>query len=130
MARRAKQLTMEFRAWGGRRKGAGRKPAKRNVGLLPHVARPAFDRHVPVHVTLRAVKGVPRMRAQSVMAVIYEEIARASAKGFRLIDFSVQEDHLHVLAEADDAKSLSRGMQRLAARIARRVNLLVGRRGK
>lgn len=121
---------MEFRTWGGRRKGAGHKHAKKNVGLLPHVARPGFDRHVPVHLTMRAVKGVPRMRAQAVMTVIYEEIARASAKGFRLVDFSVQEDHLHVLAEADDAMNLSRGMQRLASRIARRVNLLVGRRGK
>jgi putative transposase len=128
--RRPKQLTMEFRTWGGRRKGAGRKPAKKNIGLLPHVQRPPFDRHVPVHVTMRAVKGVPRMRAQAVMTLINDEIARASAKGLRLIDFSVQEDHLHLLVEADDAKSLSRGMQRLAARIARRVNLLVGRRGK
>lgn len=121
---------MEFRTWGGVRKGAGRKPAKKNVGLLPHVPRAEFDRHVPVHVTLRALKGVPRLRAQSVMMIVYEEIARASAKGFRLVDFSVQEDHLHVLAEADDASSLSRGMQRLGSRIARRVNLLVGRHGR
>lgn len=129
MARRPKQLAMEFRTWGGRRKGAGRKPAKKNVGLLPHGQRPAFDRHVPVHVTMRAVKGVPGLRAQAIIVVIQEEIARASAKGFRLIDFSVQKDHLHVLAEADDAACFSRGMQRLASRVARRVNSLVGRRG-
>jgi putative transposase len=129
-ARRSPQLALEFRTWGGRRKGAGRKPAKKNVGLLPHLSRPKFDPHVPVHATLRALRGTPKMRAQSVMQVIYDEIAKASAKGFRLIDFSVQEDHLHLLAEADDARSLSRGMQRLAARIARRLNMLVGRRGK
>ena len=35
-----------------------------------------------------------------------------------------------LLAEAEDAPSLSRGVQRLASRIARRVNLLVGRRGR
>lgn len=128
--RRPRQLALDFRTWGGRRAGAGRKPAKKNVGLLPHVVRPAFDRYVPVHITMRATKGVPRMRAESVMTVIYEEIARASAKGFRLIDFSVQEDHLHLLAEADGDAALSRGMQRLASRIARRVNMLVGRRGK
>lgn len=121
---------MEFRTWGGRRAGAGRKAAKKNEGHLPHVPRPAFDRHVPVHVTMRAAKGVPRMRAQAVMHVIYEEIGRASAKGFRLIDFSVQDDHLHILAEAEDGVSLARGMQRLASRIARRVNMMVGRRGK
>ena len=36
------------------------------VGLQGHVARAVFMPRVPVHVTMRAMKGVPRMRAQSV----------------------------------------------------------------
>ena len=43
---------------------------------------------------------------------------------------SVQDDHLHLIVEADDGERLSRGIQRLASRVARAVNLLVGRRGK
>src|SRR5690606_9280322 len=42
--------------------------------------------------------------------------------------FSVQNDHVHLIAEADEGEDLSRGMQRLASRIARRVNALAGRR--
>jgi putative transposase len=79
---------------------------------------------------MRAMRGVPKMRAQRVMRVVHEEIARASAKGFRLLDFSVQDDHLHLLAEADDGQKLSRGIQRLASRIAMAVNALVSRRGR
>lgn len=70
------------------------------------------------------------MRAQRVAAVVIAEIARASEKGLRVLHHSVQDDHLHLIAEADDGKSLSRGVQRLASRVAMAVNALVGRRGK
>lgn len=69
-------------------------------------------------------------RGQLIALAVHEELARASEKGFRLIDFSIQDDHLHLLAEADSAQELSRGMQRLASRIAMAVNALVGRRGR
>jgi hypothetical protein len=39
--------------------------------------------------------------------------------GFRLIHFSVQGNHLHLLVEAQDEKSLARGMQGLGVRIAK-----------
>jgi putative transposase len=98
--------------------------------LQPHRARPAFDRHVPVHVTMRAMRGVPKMRAQVVARVVYGELARASGDGFRLLDFSIQDDHVHLVAEADDGMKLARGMQRLASRIAMVVNALVRRHGR
>jgi putative transposase len=79
---------------------------------------------------MRAVRGIPKLRAQRVMTVLYQELARASEKGFRLIDFSVQDDHVHLLAEADSGEDLSRGMQRLASRIAMAVNALVSRHGR
>lgn len=128
--RRPRQQVFLWKTRGGARKGAGRKPAPANVGLQPHGARPAFSQHVPVHVTMRAMRGVPKMRSQAVFNVVYGELSRASEKGFRLVDFSIQDDHVHLIVEADDAKMLSRGMQRLASRIAMAVNALVGRRGR
>jgi REP element-mobilizing transposase RayT len=50
--------------------------------------------------------------------------------GFRLIHFSVQHDHLHLIVEAVDARALSRGMQGLSVRIARAINRRLGRRGQ
>src|SRR5687767_6169007 len=44
--------------------------------------------------------------------------------------YDVQSNHIHMICEADDKRSLSRGMQGLAIRIARRMNRLAGRRGK
>lgn len=49
--------------------------------------------------------------------------------GARLIEFSVQGNHLHLIIEADDNDSLSRGMQGLCIRIARALNAMMGRAG-
>jgi REP element-mobilizing transposase RayT len=49
--------------------------------------------------------------------------------GFRLVHFSVQRDHLHLLAEANDRHALSRGMQGLAIRVAKAVNRRLRRHG-
>jgi REP element-mobilizing transposase RayT len=50
--------------------------------------------------------------------------------GFRLVHFSVQRDHLHVLAEAADRRALSRGVQGLSIRVAKAINRRLRRRGK
>jgi REP element-mobilizing transposase RayT len=50
--------------------------------------------------------------------------------GMRLCEYSVQGDHIHMIVEAECSLSLSRGVQGLAVRIARRVNRIMGRKGK
>jgi hypothetical protein len=49
--------------------------------------------------------------------------------GFRLVHFSVQGNHLHLVVEAQDERALARGMQGLAVRIAKALNRLMGRKG-
>lgn len=51
-------------------------------------------------------------------------------RGFRLVHFSVQGNHLHLVVEAPDEERLSRGLQGLAVRIARRLNRMMGRKGR
>jgi hypothetical protein len=46
------------------------------------------------------------------------------------VHFSVQTDHVHILVEADDKSSLSRGLTGLAIRVARAVNRVLGRAGR
>ena len=45
---------------------------------------------------------------------------------FRVVHFSVQDNHVHMIVEARDGRALSRGVQGLAIRLARRVNKLLG----
>jgi hypothetical protein len=48
---------------------------------------------------------------------------------FRVLEFSIQSDHLHLLVEAVGPMGFERGVRGLAIRIARLVNRLCGRRG-
>jgi len=88
-------------------------------------------RHNAVHVTLRVVEGVPSLRrstpARLVEQVFREERAR---KGFRLVHYAIRRNHLHLVCEADEQQALSRGVQRLASRIARGLNRLLRRTGR
>lgn len=127
---RGGQTEFVFRPRGGARDGAGRKARAERVGFLPHVARSKHSLHVPVHVTARAVRGVPSLRSQRIFNALGSIFARASEKGFRLVHFSVQGNHVHLIVEADDEVALARGVQRLLSRVAMTVNALSRRSGK
>ena len=129
MAKASTQLELRPRTWGGKRPGAGRRPSGRKVGA-PHRARPSHQARHPVHVTLRAVRAVASLRADTVFPAVRRALADASRDEFRVIEFSVQRDHIHIIAEAPDARGLSRGVQGLAIRIAKGVNRVLGRRGQ
>ena len=49
---------------------------------------------------------------------------------FRVVHYSVQDNHVHLIVEAEDTRTLSSGVRGLMVRIARRVNRLLRRRGR
>jgi len=114
---------------GGRRIGAGRKPS---VGSgVPHLRRPALAARHPVHVTMKLGPALPSLRSDRCYAVVREALRDGRQRlGVRLIHFSVQSNHLHLMVEAAGAVALGRGMKGLAVRLARRLNRLLGRRGQ
>ena len=112
------------------RKGAKRGPKPGARALVRHRAREASSPLHPLHVVLRSK--LRSLRTQFVFPTLRKALAAATrARGdFRITQFSVQGDHVHLVVEADSRQALSRGMQGLAIRIARRVNALVSRSGK
>jgi REP element-mobilizing transposase RayT len=84
-----------------------------------------------VHVTWRVREEIWSLRTRRAFRQIARAFAAAYARGrgFRLIHFSVQGNHLHLVCEADDQLRLSRGLQSLAIRIARGINRVMQRRG-
>jgi len=128
--RSGEQLCLVFpNGWGGRRKGAGRKRVR--ARSPSHRVRPAHRAAEPVHVTLRVA--IRSLRAQFVyptVASIIRDTNRAREQTFRITHYSVQEDHLHLIVEADSTHSLTSGMRSLSARLVKRVNRLLFRRGQ
>jgi putative transposase len=116
------------RTWGGARKGAGRKP--RGRPSVPHVTRPKIDPRYPVQVTIRATPSLPSLRSPRVFGALRRAIARASIDRFRVIHFSIQQDHGHFIVEGDEPRRARGGMHGLAIRLALAVNRALGRKGK
>src|SRR6187401_2608595 len=130
-AGRSRQVPLPLavaRTWGGARKGAGRKP--RGRPSMPHDTRPKIDPRCPVQVTIRAAPGLPSLRSARVFGVLRRAIARASVDRFRVIHFSIQQDHGHFIVEGDEARRARGGVHGLAIRLALAVNRALGRRGK
>jgi REP element-mobilizing transposase RayT len=119
--RRGRQLQL---ALPRRKPGPGRPPKGQRAGVS-HRRRPAVDRHAGIHVTMRLQAGRANLRAPATYAVIRGALADGCDRpGFRLVQFSVQTNHLHLMVEADGNVALARGMQGLAIRTAKRLNRL------
>jgi REP element-mobilizing transposase RayT len=95
----------------------------------PHRPRAPHESRWPVHVTLRAHAAVPSLRSERVFPVLQRALAASHKALFRVIHFSVQRDHVHLVVEGDAPIALVRGVQGLAGRCAKAVNRATRRRG-
>ncbi|MBK7396279.1 MAG: hypothetical protein IPJ34_08260 [Myxococcales bacterium] len=129
-AQRQQQLTLERTGgWGGRRAGAGRK-RRAPRPMVPHVARPKHAASVPVHLTWRVVAGIRSLRSADVFPCVVAALRDAQRGTFRVVHFSVQDDHLHLIVEAQHSAAFRSGVQGLGIRLARSINRAVGRSGR
>ncbi len=56
-------------------------------------------------------------------------IASSEKESFRVVHFSIQSNHLHLIVEADDETALSRGMQALTIRMVHAAHRALGHGG-
>ena len=115
---------------GGRRKGAGRKPKGLRAGTS-HEARPTIRAHHPLHVVLRVAPAVGSMRRRSMYKAVREaSVVAAVRERIRIVHVSIQRTHLHMLVEAENKRTLARGMQGFQISVARNVNTALGEQGR
>ncbi len=121
------QQSFELRTWGGKRRGAGR-PSKRDGDALPHVARDAFTRPMPVHVTLTFAEHVWNLRSERSYAVIHRALEAARRRtDARVVHFTIIGNHLHLICEAESSDALSNAVRALSTRLTRGLNGMMGR---
>jgi putative transposase len=126
-----KQLNLELKNWGGKRRGAGRKPKHGKPGVS-HRRREDINPHQAAHVTLKVMRKIWRLRSSRVFPVVRSAIVDGAQRdeGFRVTQFSIQDDHVHLIVEARDRRALSTGMLALTVRVAQRINVLMRRSGR
>ncbi|MBK9387727.1 MAG: transposase [Planctomycetes bacterium] len=130
MRRKLQQLEFDFPQHGGKRKGAGRKPKNAEPGM-PHRQRSAKKRGEPLHITVRLAEGQPSLRRGGTLKLVLAALSASSNRhGMRIIHYSIQRNHLHLLVEAEDRECVARGMNALLSPLARALNKHWVRRGK
>ncbi|MBI2893184.1 MAG: hypothetical protein HYY06_06495 [Deltaproteobacteria bacterium] len=125
-----RQTEFVFRSWGGKRSGAGRKPRGESPGV-PHRCRDELGRCLPIHVTLTVAPWVYNLRSRRSFRVIEKALRLGGDRfGVRLVEFSVQGEHIHLMAETGDTVALGRAIKGLSVRLAKGLNRMMGRRGR
>ena len=124
----AAQLQWWKRRQAGPGKRLGRKRSK-DSGVT-HSQRPRLAPRNPVHITMKMAAGLPTLREHGAFLVLLSCFRASNAEsGLRIINFSVQGNHVHMICEAADAHVVSSAMQGLGVRIARRLNAHWERKG-
>ena len=129
MRRRAAQLELRMFGWGGARKGAGRKagPGRRPT---PHRVRPAHKASHPVHLTMRAVRGLPSLRRPAMYRVALPASPGRRAGRFGWCSSPYSAITCICWWRPATKNALSGGARGLAIRSARRLNRHLGLGGQ
>jgi REP element-mobilizing transposase RayT len=102
-------------------KGAGR-PAMHDAGIR-HRERPKLNKLSSLHLTIKIKKIKADLKNKSILKVLKRAICNARKKGLRVIHFSLEYDHVHLLIESPNNFNLGRGMQSLGVTLVRGINV-------
>ncbi|MBT3235287.1 MAG: hypothetical protein HN353_04995 [Bdellovibrionales bacterium] len=124
---RKKQLALSLPTRGRPRKKGD--VHKTKDGKIAHIERPKMDRNTPVHINIKVHKNIPNLRQKTFYRFFRQAVIKARIQGVRVIHFAIVKNHLHLLVEAQDNQSLSRGVRSLLISYAMRINRHLGRKG-
>ncbi len=111
---------------GGKRRGAGRPPKGKRAGSA-HKCRPVIKASQPVHVVLRVLPVMGQLRKRAMyQALRWATLSILKHEDFHIVHLSIQQNHVHLLVEAQSKRALSRGMQAFQISAAKLMNKALG----
>jgi len=136
------QQALHFGDKNGQRRGGPNRRKRKGVrlGRPPkgprsserHKKRPAIKASEPIHVTLRVADDIGRigLRKRSVYKAVREAMfVTYGREDCRIVHLSIQDNHVHLLVEAEDRMALARGMQAFQISAAKHINAAVSNAG-
>ncbi|MES2527344.1 MAG: transposase [Bdellovibrionota bacterium] len=99
---------------GGRREGSGRK--RLHSAGVAHRKRERVNTRTPLHINF---KYKAYIRNKESLNLLKRAILNARKKGLRIIHFSLQSNHIHLIVEASSNQILTAGMRSLAVTMVR-----------
>lgn len=109
-------------------KGAGR-PAKHDRGIR-HIARDEFKRLTVLHLTVKIDRTKAGLKNKQTLKLLWHAIKKARLKGLKIVHYTLEFDHVHLLVEADNKAVLGTGMQSFGITLSKGINKLKGLKGQ
>lgn len=114
MRKKQLELNLYKGSRGGRRPGCGRKRLK-SKGVA-HRTRETVKRQTPMHINF---KYKTQIRNKDCLRLLKRAIVRARRFNLRIIHYSLQSNHIHLIVEADHNEILTAGMRSLTITFAK-----------
>jgi REP element-mobilizing transposase RayT len=108
---------MEFSFHGGRRKNAGRK--RIHSRGVAHELREKVSGRTPLHINFKYKITV---RNKETLKILKKAIQNSRRHGLKIIHYSFQTNHVHLIVEAVSNEILTRGMRSLTNTMAKRID--------
>lgn len=108
-------------------KRAGR-PAIHDVGIR-HVRRLRLKKASSLHLTIKVRENKADIQSKRILKALHHAIKRARLKGLKVVHYTLEYNHLHLLVESVDNKTLHKGMQSFGITIAKAINKIKRTKG-
>ncbi|MDD4973652.1 MAG: transposase [Bacteriovorax sp.] len=89
---------------------------------MRHTSRPHLSKACSLHLTVKIKKIKAELKNKSVLSILKRAILNARKQGLKVIHYSLEYDHVHLLIEADNNHILSKGMQSFGVTISKAIN--------
>lgn len=100
--------------------GAGRKAF--NDPSIRHRKRAEIKKPSSLHLTIKIEKRKAGIKNKAILKVLKRAILKGRSSGLRIIHFTLEYDHVHLLVETDCKIKLGRGMMRLGVTLSKGIN--------
>lgn len=110
------RMRLNGRNWGGLREGAGRK--RRHSPGVAHSIREKVGTRTPLHVNFKYRFPV---RNKTTLKLLKRAIQNARTHGLKILHYSFQHNHVHLIIHAEDNSILTKGMRSLTITFAKGI---------
>lgn len=108
-------------------KRAGR-PAIHDPGIR-HTRRFRLEKPSSLHLTVKVRNNKADIQSKRILKALHYAIKRARLKGLRVVHYTLEYNHVHLLVESVDNKILHKGMQAFGITIAKAINKIKKTKG-
>lgn len=101
-------------------KGAGRKAV--HDKSIRHIRRERILKPTSMHLTIKVRENKADIKSKSILKALHHAIIRARLKGIRVIHYTLEYNHVHLLVEAHCHTVMHRGMQAFGISFSKAIN--------